>query len=168
MGISNRRETQMQRDENKIHVKKKHKMDRKMEACSGEDNVFSLFFYSFFTGQLMSFFFFHSFFFRQGSQNWIARVKPPGVSPSLSTALIPYMHSVTIIIPGWMPGSFGSFTLLQSEQKYVSQFLSSLSLQLAQYLFIKYFCCFSFSYFFLFYFSSNSCIPSISLLRRAW
>lgn len=95
-------------------------MDRKKEAPSGEDKVlFFLFFFSVFYRPVdVSFFLSIPSFLDTGSQNWIARVKPPGVSPSLSTALIPYMHSVTIIIPGYMPGILGSFTLLQSQWKY--------------------------------------------------
>lgn len=95
-------------------------MDRIKEAPSGEYNIFfSYFSPMFFTGQLMVFFPLSiPSFLDTGSQNWIARVKPPGVSPSLSTALILYMHSVTIIIPGYMPGILGSFSLLQSQWKY--------------------------------------------------
>lgn len=65
---------------------KKHRREReKWEAHSGEDKVLP-FFLLFLTGQLKFFPLLSLlFFFDTGSRDWITRVKPPGVLPSLLT-----------------------------------------------------------------------------------
>lgn len=61
--------------------------------------------------------------FDTGSRDWITRVKPPGVSLSLpSLFFLPYMHSVTISVPGCVPGHLGNPALLECERKYFAHF----------------------------------------------
>lgn len=84
----------------------------------GEDRV-PPFFPLVFDGPIPVFFFPNISFFDTGSRDWLARAKPPGVSPSLS---FPPIFAVSDHLPVSMPGHLGNSTPLERARKYFTVF----------------------------------------------
>lgn len=93
--------------------------EKRGEAHSGEDKVLP-FFPLVFDGPV-DVFSFPSFFFR--SRDWITRVKPPGVSPSLPTPFFPPIYALSDHLRPWLRArSPWQPCPLECERKYFAHF----------------------------------------------